>query len=350
MRATLRGSLAGLMLAACVVAAGPADAAPAGVRFSRGWPVAPPPGMVVVPAGRFVMGSTTGLGDESPPHAVTLPSYYMDAREVTNASYLAFMQATGHRAPAPVEECGDTSDWQGGKLLAGHGRLPVAFVDWSDATAYARWAGKRLPGEAEWEKAARGSDARNFPWGRDWDPARCNFMTDGPTEVGSFARGASPHGCLDMAGNVWEWTASLYAAYPGNRQKRNDQLGYGYRSVRGGSWDDHCSYGARCYARSSGDPANRLPALGFRCALSVPEVRHFEGLWLPTGTDKARGRAVVEALARALPKWAGPGGAARASFSGGAYTVRLPLKSGGQEAVRVRVRRTACGVWVAARS
>lgn len=234
-----------------------------------GWTADAPPGMVLVPAGPFLMGTDEGVGDETPRHRREVPAFYIDLYEVTNADYAAFVKATGHRPPSlPVEAEGQV-DWLNGAVVDGREQFPVTGVDWQDAAAYAAWAGKRLPTEAEWEKAARGGDGRTYPWGNAWDETRCNFITDGPTEVGSFPEGRSPYGCFDMAGNVWEWTATAYLRYPGNKQRDNANYGQQYRVVRGGSWNDHCRYGVRCYARGYGDPQNRLPALGFRCAMSV---------------------------------------------------------------------------------
>ncbi|MHB8994478.1 MAG: formylglycine-generating enzyme family protein [Armatimonadota bacterium] len=314
--------------------------------FSPAWPVTAPEKMVLVPAGAFTMGSAEGLGDEIPRHKVTVSSYYIDRCEVSNGQYASFMQATGHRAPSAVDEGSEEyTDWAAGKLLPGREKLPVALVDFKDASAYAQWAGKRLPTEAQWEKAARGGDGRVFPWGSTWDETRCNFITDGPTYVGSFPAGASPYGCLDMAGNVWEWTGSLYERYPGNRQKGNEQYGEGYRVMRGGSWLDHCKYGACCYARSYGDPANRLPALGFRCALSVPEVTAFAGAQLPDGLDQRTGRWVIEALARVLPGWKGNGASVVITEAGeGRYVASVPVTG---KPVVLTLRQTPAGVWVA---
>ena len=221
--------------------------------------------MALVPAGAFLMGSLDGEADERPPRQVTLPAYYIDRFEVTHAQYAAFIQATGHKAPI---------DWPGGKMPQALAKHPVVNVTWSDADAYARWAGKRLPTEAEWEKAARGTDGRIYPWGND--PAKKSASgkvaqdsrhREGRTfPVGSFPDDVSPYGVMDMAGNAWEWTADWYKAYPGND---NLELEYGhkYKVIRGGGAIDY--YGApstrRCASRARSVPYGTYDALGFRC-------------------------------------------------------------------------------------
>ncbi|MCX6891000.1 MAG: formylglycine-generating enzyme family protein [Verrucomicrobia bacterium] len=221
--------------------------------------------MALVPAGPFLMGSLDGEADERPARTVKLDAFYMDRFEVTHAQYAAFVQATGHKAPI---------DWPGGKMPPALAKHPVVNVTWSDADAYARWAGKRLPTEAEWEKAARGTDARIYPWGND--PARKSASgqdaqdpkrREGRTfPVGSFPDDASPYGVMDMAGNAWEWTADWYNAYPGNE---NLELEYGckYRVIRGGGALDY--YGKpstrRCATRARSAPYGTYDALGFRC-------------------------------------------------------------------------------------
>ena len=332
----------------CLWAAGPCVLASAQTTFSPTGAGAPPAGMVLVPAGAFIMGTHKGVGDETPQHTVKLPACYMDACEVTNAEYQAFVKATGHRAPAPVEGEDQLGDWKAGAVVPGRERLPVGYVDWSDAAAYAAWAGKRLPTEEEWEKAARGSDGREYPWRGPWDATKCNFVTDGPTEVGSFPQGVSPCGCLDMAGNVWEWTASYYERYPGNKQQGNADYGHKYRVLRGGSWADHCMYGVRCYARSYGDPANRLPGVGLRCALSAPDVKAFAGVVLPAGIPLPLGRQLLEALARAVPKWRGRAqDVALCGDEQHGFQVALPSADGASSPATLDLRPLPTGVWVA---
>ena len=139
-------------------------------------------------------------------------------------------------------------------LIKVEASLPITFTTWRDSAAYARWAGKRLSTEAEWEKAARGTDARIYPWGNEWDPtkARAGLEVDaGPTTVGSFPKGASPYGCLDMAGNVWEWTS-----------ERSGTASFGV--VRGGAWDSgEGNVTVRSFLEQS--PENTEPSIGFRC-------------------------------------------------------------------------------------
>lgn len=195
--------------------------------------------LIEVPAGAFRMGSPR-QPEASPPHAVRLPKYLIGKFEVTNAQFARFVQASGHRT---------TSRWQD-YVEKGRERYPVVHVSWADAQAYARWAGLRLPTEAEWERAARGTDGRTYPWGNAWDPARCNSLAltspallermlpmdrrRGTLPVGSFPGGASPVGALDMLGNVLEWTASAWAPYPG--APAGVAPADAEKVIRGGSW------------------------------------------------------------------------------------------------------------------
>ena len=218
---------------------------------------APPfePEMVLIPAGEFTMGSDPGsdpdaLDDEQPQHTLYLPDYYLAKTPVTNAQYAAFVQATGHDPP---------SHWDGVKLPSGQEDHPVVYVTWHDAVAYCNWlaevTGKpyRLPSEAEWEKGARGSDGRIYPWGNQWDADRCNTGEGGKgdtTPVGAYPEGASPYGLLDMAGNVFEWTRSAHEAYPYDPEDgREDReaIDAHPRGLRGGAfgssqWDSRCAY------------------------------------------------------------------------------------------------------------
>ena len=158
--------------------------------------------MVLVPAGEFVMGSENGESYEKPVRRVILDAYYIDAYEVTNALYGKFLQVTRHREPIL---------WNDAKFNGPN--QPVVGVSCDDAEAYCRWAGRRLPTEAEWEKAARGTDGRIYPWGNQWDRTRANTFIGGPgrpTPVGSYEADKSPYGAYDMAGNVQEWVADWY--------------------------------------------------------------------------------------------------------------------------------------------
>jgi formylglycine-generating enzyme required for sulfatase activity len=194
--------------------------------------------MVPVPAGEFMMGDDkSGQNDERPSHPVYLGAFYIDQYEVTTSRYAKFFQETNRPVP----------EYWSAQVLRQHGRKPVVGVDWSDATTYCSWAGKRLPTEAEWEKAARGTDQRVYPWGnaapnttlanynRGFDFKQYAALTD----VGSFEQGKSPYGAYDMAGNVWEWTADWYDEhYYGKSPERNPKgpSSAEYRVIRGGSW------------------------------------------------------------------------------------------------------------------
>src|SRR3972149_1026879 len=145
--------------------------------------------MVLVPAGEFLFGPDL--------EKVTTEAFYIDRFPVTNVEYKKFVEETGHEDPAHWRR----ETWPEGK--ADH---PVVQITWQSASAYAEWAGKRLPAEIEWEKAARGRDGRMWPWGNAFDPNRCNTASSGTPPVGMYSpRGDSPYGCADMAGNVWEW-------------------------------------------------------------------------------------------------------------------------------------------------
>jgi formylglycine-generating enzyme required for sulfatase activity len=221
-----------------------------------------PPGMVYVPAGEFTMGSDEGGEDEHPVHTVYLDAFYIDETEVTNVQYQECVEVGVCDAPM------DTS-YYGSADYAQH---PVVYVSWSDADAYCRWAGKRLPTEAEWEKAARGTGGRTYPWGEgiDCDHAQYEGCGGGTAPVGSKPEGVSPYGALDMAGNVWEWMADWYDEdYYSQSPERNPpgpDSGR-YRVVRGGSWDNAQRH-ARCTSRDGYGPRLRDNRMGFRCARS----------------------------------------------------------------------------------
>lgn len=249
----------------------PPSPAPAHERVVTGRDGAP---MVLVQAGEFLMGNEAE-GD-APPHRVSLDAFYIDRYEVTNARYLKFVEATRHRAPQHVVDP-QYDLWTGPVLSPGVADLPVVNVDWSDADAYCRWAGERLPTEAEWEKAARGTDGRLYPWGNEAPSfARLNFSrrwqgahTIQP--VGSYESGGSPYGALDMAGNVWEWVsdwydAGSYAAGPA-RNPQGPSSGSS-KVLRGGSWTNSADT-VRTTHRREEDPDMRNSDSGFRCARSA---------------------------------------------------------------------------------
>jgi formylglycine-generating enzyme required for sulfatase activity len=252
------------------------------------------PDMVYVPAGEFIMGSTAAqvdyalalcneyvgdcqrswFEDEQPQHTVYLDAFYINKTEVTNAQYRACVEDGACDAPS------DTTYYDN----ASYAQHPVVYVRWNDADAYCRWAGKRLPTEAEWEKAAQGTDGRVYPWGDTFEGSKLNFcdkncskewreasVDDGYADtapVGSYPAGASPYGALDMAGNVSEWVADwydsgYYSQSPGRNPPGPDS---GWeRLLRGGSWDDAADIVRRAN-RYWITPDYRNSYGGFRCA------------------------------------------------------------------------------------
>jgi ribose transport system permease protein len=219
--------------------------------------------MIEIPAGPFTMGSDTGKEDEAPAHQVDLPAFQIDKFEVTNADFAQFVQATGYQTDAEQE--GRSKNWQ--SAVEDKDNHPVVFVSWNDASVYCEWVSKRLPTEAEWEKAARGTDGRTYPWGNDWDPAKANVKETGlrgTASVGSFGGGASPYGVEDMAGNVWEWTADWYEAYPGS-DYQSDYFGQRFKVLRGGGWFETAE-SVRTTARNANSEIAANDDIGFRCA------------------------------------------------------------------------------------
>lgn len=223
-------------------------------------------GMVFIPGGAFTMGYDKRHPDEGPAHTVTLPGYYLDQYEVTHREYKIFVEET--KRPFP-------DHWVQGRYPSGKDEHPVNFVTWYDAHDYCQWMNKRLPEEEEWEKAARGVDGRLFPWGNTFDPQKANTpqskMGD-TTPVGHFPEGKSPFGLYDMGGNVWEWTHSWAAAYPGNPRPKAHYYTGGYRVLRGGSWVDcsfyRCGISAFTFNRGYFKPETQNRGFGFRCAKS----------------------------------------------------------------------------------
>ena len=239
------------------------------------------PEMILIPAGDFRMGSDPTKDKdaqdcERPQHTLYLPDYYLAKTPVTNAQYEAFVEATYHRQP---------DHWEGRKPPSGKEDHPVVYVSWRDAVAYCLWLAEvtgqsyRLPSEAEWEKGARGTDGRIYPWGDRWDETRCNSGEDGrrdTTPVGAYPHGASPYGLLDMAGNVWEWTSSLwgevwetpefkYPYDPTDGRENLDARNNVHRVLRGGSFGSS-EGGARCAFRFRNFPYLDFGYYGFRVA------------------------------------------------------------------------------------
>ena len=230
--------------------------------------------MVYIPAGSFVMG---GRDEESPPnerpsHTVSLAAYYVHPFPVTNQDYREFVQVTGHRTPI---------HWQRGTFPTGLGNHPVTNVTWQDAQAYATWSGPRLPTEAEWEKGARGTDERPYPWGgRFVEGERCNssLMVGTTTPVDEFPDGCSPYGLWDMVGNVYEW----WSDYHKNSPTTNPQGPEGgqERVVRGGCFQETRA-GLRSTHRIGAVETYSKESVGFRIAMSADESKSLR----PGGVD-----------------------------------------------------------------
>jgi serine/threonine-protein kinase len=240
---------------------------------------------VYVPAGPFTMGSDSGHSDETPVHTVDLAEFWIGRTEVTNAQYRPFVEAGGYQQRELWTQAGWT--WREANNVTQPGcwndeqwnqpAYPVVCVSWYEAVAYTRWLAQetgldvRLPTEAEWEKSARGTDGRRFPWGDDWDETKANTSEGGAdrtTSVGDYPAGASPYGALDMAGNVWEWTSSLYKGYPYDPADGREDLGAeGVRVLRGGSWGSEFRW-ARCAARVRDNAYDGLANFGLRVVLS----------------------------------------------------------------------------------
>jgi serine/threonine-protein kinase len=224
--------------------------------------------MVFVPEGEFTMGSNnSGQSDERPEHQVNLDAFWIDQTEVTNAMYEKCV------SDGDCQEPNNTSSYTHSSYYGNpeFDNFPVIYVDWNQANAYCSWAGRRLPTEAEWEKAARGEDAFTHPWGNDLpnnNLLNFNAAIGDTTEVGAYPNGASPYGALDMAGNVWEWVSSLYQSYPYDANDGRENLSdSGSRPLRGGAWND-VDNDVRSADRFRFVPTNTVNNLGFRCARS----------------------------------------------------------------------------------
>ena len=230
--------------------------------------------MVLIPTGEFWMGSpdSEGSTDEHPRHRVYLDAYAMDKFEVAVSRYAKFLKSSGRRPPVYWDQ-GNTDK---------HSNLPVVGVNWHDAEAYCQWAEKRLPTEAEWEKAARGTDGRMYPWGNEQPtPRLANFekgYSSNPYDellapVDSYEAGKSPYGLHHMAGNVWEWTADWYDEHFYAKSPERNPIGPSsgtLKVLRGGSWG-LVPVNVRSASRTRYAPSDRYDLIGFRCAQDRPK-------------------------------------------------------------------------------
>lgn len=225
--------------------------------------------MALVPAGEFIMGQHKWDADEQPAHRVYLEAFYLDKYEVTTARYGRFLQETGRQPPAQWKDVNPATD----------GERPVVSVTWHDADAYCRHYGKRLPTEAEWEKAARGTDGRQFPWGNEEPtPRHANFGAtwigyETLIPVGSLQAGKSPYGVFDLAGNAWEWVADWYDMKYYKSSPELNPAGPsrgGSKVLRGGSWYDML-YDLRSTNRNYLGPKSTQFTVGFRCLQEAPK-------------------------------------------------------------------------------
>ena len=230
--------------------------------------------MVTIPAGPFVRGTESGGFDERPPRTIHVDEFSIDRYEVTNHQYQQFVVATGHRKPGLPSRYAKS-----GAKVRGINQ-PIVYVSWDDAEAYCRWKGKRLPTEAEWEKAMRGTDGRLWPWGDKERPDGANWarVQDGhevSARVGTFPLDKSPYGVMDGAGNVMEWVADWYdeTYYKNSSDQNPPSPEYGtYRVLRGGGYTT-TGGDVRITSRSKMMPDFRDETIGFRCAISRTEEK-----------------------------------------------------------------------------
>ena len=231
--------------------------------------------MVFIAGGQFVMGSNGGDPTYQPEHQIEVVDFYVDRWPVTNAEYKRFIEVTDHPVPNYDVSWCDTEayNWDPitGDYPEGKADHPVVLVTWEDAMTYAGWAGKRLLTEAEWERAARGQTGHRYPWGNDFEAGYCNCIEAGKDQtspVGAHSPdGDTPEGVVDMVGNVWEWTNSLFRPYPYDpNDGRESRQATGFRVLRGASFRNDANV-AHCLSRLDGD-FKFYNNVGFRCAAS----------------------------------------------------------------------------------
>ena len=245
-------------------------------------------GMSYIPGGSWSIGSTdqqrqqwqatygwSSLLNETPPSPITTTGFFLDLYEVTNSEYAQFISATNNPVPRNPFDPENLSVWNtDGSFPQEFANHPVVNLTWGDARAYCDWAGKRLPTEAEWERAAKGDATHTWPWGEEWDSSFANTAEnrqESTTPVGSYPDHRGPYGTYDLAGNVWEWTSTLYRPYPYNATDgRESAAAAGARSLRGGSWLDD-NKAAHVTGRNSLQPELTNVNVGFRCAQSIED-------------------------------------------------------------------------------
>src|SRR3990167_4745648 len=233
--------------------------------------------MVYIAGGKFIMGTdneefrilrnpygyATKFQEPRKKRVVSLKGFYLDKYEVTNRQYKKFVDETRYRLPDHWQHTGAYPECEDD--------YPVTFVAWWDAKTYCNWAGKRLPGEEEWEKAARGADAREFPWGKEFDKTKTNTWEAGAKSIHAVVKyeaGKSRYGVYDLAGNVMEWTSMEYRQYQHSpREKGSDgqDLWYTMLIVRGGAWSSDAK-DAQTFSRVLAEPGTKSNGIGFRCA------------------------------------------------------------------------------------
>jgi serine/threonine-protein kinase len=240
--------------------------------------------LLYVPAGPFTMGNDNGQPDEKPAHMVYLDAFWIDQTDVTNKMYALCVSAGACTSPSQTGSFRHSSYYGNSEF----DDYPKIYVSWNDATAFCKWADRRLPSEAEWEKVARGTDGRIYPWGNDAPNdtlLNYNQNVGDTTAVGTYPKGASPYGALDMAGNVWEWVNDLYSStyYQSSPSSNPPGPASGqYRVLRGGAWGNNhdwiwhymAEYYSNYYVLSAARyyegllPAEAVSFAGFRCARS----------------------------------------------------------------------------------